>query len=274
MFTFAGPAVVSLIAASALQVVSPLAPGNAAGGQAASTMALVAWRNKLDTAKALPSESERRDAFLALLREALTGRQVELSGTSVADHVDPVDNRPAPIVNFDMHLQEKKSFQANPAVSARSLATNFGYYFTAKRIPYVVIGPAALDPRGPVFTRMAAEHELYHAEHHVGDPRPLEDRELETWTAMFVNYFADVHTFRQRWAPMVAYYDDASPVERKIALDKLLAYRASPPASQMSQSDSAAVRAAFDEWLGRRRTDPRTAQSRLVADLEKAIGPS
>ena len=106
-------------------------------------MALVAWRNKLDTAKALPSESERRDAFLALLREALTGRQVELSGTSVADHVDPVDNRPAPIVNFDMHLQEKKSFQANPAVSARSLATNFGYYFTAKRIPYVVIGHAA-----------------------------------------------------------------------------------------------------------------------------------
>ncbi|HXG55456.1 MAG TPA: hypothetical protein VNJ03_08780, partial [Vicinamibacterales bacterium] len=163
-------------------------------------------------------------------------------------------------------------YSANPEASTRSLATNFGYYFTVKGVAYVVLGPAALDPRGPVFTRLSSGHELFHAEHHVGDPRPLEDRELETWTAMFVNYFHDIHPFRQRWAPMVSYYEQANPVEQKIALDKLVAYYRAPPASVETKSDSAAVGAAFTDWVARRKKDAETSSSKLVRDLEAAIG--
>ncbi len=205
------------------------------------------------------------------MREALKDRDVQPSGTKSPDQVHPDDNRPVPAVNFDVNLQKKTAYSANPEAATRSLATNFGYYFTVKGVAYVVLGPAALDPRGPVFTRLSAGHELFHAEHHVGDPRPLEDRELETWVAMFVKYFQDIHTFRQRWAPMVSYYEQANPVEQKIALAKLVAYYRAPPASVETKSDSAAVGAAFADWVARRKKDAETSSSKLVRDLEAAI---
>ncbi len=251
-------------------------PAPPAGQPPASTTSAAAvseWRDKLTAAKALTDESQRRDALLALMREALKDRDVQLSGTKSPGQVHPDDNRPVPVVNFDINLQNKAAYHANPEAATRSLATNFGYYFTVKGVAYVVLGPAALDPRGPVFTQLSAGHELYHAEHHVGDPRPLEDRELETWTAMFVKYFHDIHPFRQRWAPMVSYYEKANPVEQKIALDKLVAYSRAPPSSTETKSDSAAVSAAFQDWLARRNKDVETTSSKLVRDLEAAIAP-
>jgi hypothetical protein len=237
---------------------------------AAQAPELLEWRKKVTNAKALEDEAQKREALAGLVREALMSREVRLSGTKSTDQVDPEDNQPAPIVNFDLHLNRKTSYQFRPGSATRSLQSNFGYYFTVHGTPYVVLGPAALDPRSPVFTRMAAEHELFHAQHHVGDPRPIEDRELQTWTEMFVRYFHDIHQFKQRWGPLVAYYEDADPGERRTALDRLAAYYRVPSASA-DEAERTKLRAAFEEWLGRRKKDAETSSAKLVQDLEKAI---
>ena len=204
--------------------------------------ALVEWRKKVTEAKALQDETQKRDAMLALVREALPSHEVRPAGTN---------NEPAPVINFDTRLEKT------------------GNYFVAQGRPYVVLGPKSLDPRSPVFTRMIAEHELFHAKHHVGDPRPLVDRELETWTHVFVTYFHEVYPFKQRWAPLVSNFEESDPGERKVALDKLVSYYRTPAVGD--EEAKAKVRVAFDEWLGRRRKDPATASSKLVADLDSAI---
>ena len=218
------------------------------------------WRARVTAARALDDLSLKKEAMLLLIREALSPNQVELSGELHPDQVHPSDNKPAPIFNFDFRLNQKTSAQARSGVAPRSLQNNFGYYFSYQGVGYVVLGPVALDPRGPVFTRLAAEHEMFHADHHVGDPRAGSDRELETWTTMFAKFFPDVHQFKQHWRPMLSYYDDATPKERVAAVQRLFQYRATAPAE---------MRAAFDEWLVRRKAD--TPQSKFVEDLEQAI---
>lgn len=239
--------------------------------QESADPALFAWRQKVTAAKALDDETVKRDTLLALVREALRTREVRLSGNAHNDQVHPDDNQPAPVVNFDARLNQKSSVKFRPSTVTRPLQNNFGYYFTSDGAGYVVIGPAALDPRSPVFTRMAAEHELFHANTHVGDPRPLEDRELETWTQMFVTFFHEVHRFNQRWAPMLAYYDEADPGERKAAIDRLAAYYRAPPSAAGDDAARLEIRTAFEEWLARRKKDSSASGARLITDVEKAI---
>lgn len=241
-----------------------------AAAQEDAVPALMQWRTKVTAAKGLDDEAQKREAMLALVREALVGREVRPAGSTHHDQVHPDDNQPAPIVNFDHRLNQKTSARARQDTPTRSLQGNFGYYFSFRGAGYVVIGPAALDPRSPVFTRMAAEHELFHAQKHVGDSRPLAARELETWTQMFVTYFHDVHQFNQRWAPMLAYYDDTEPGERAKAIARLAAYYRTPPLDDAAAKEK--VRTAFAEWLARRKKD--TAASALVSDLERALAPA
>jgi hypothetical protein len=219
------------------------------------------WRTRVEAAKALTDVTARNDAMLALMREALDPHEVQMSGTSNATNVDPDDNQPAPILNFDPLLNEKQSAAPRSGGPTRSLKNNFGYYFSYQGKGYVVLGPASLDRRDPVFTQLAAEHELYHAMNHVGDGRPLNDRELETWSKMFVVFFPRVHQYRQQWAPMLNYYDDASEPERAAAMERLV--------SLYQRSDSA-IRNAFEEWLIRRRED--RASSQMVSHLSAALG--
>lgn len=219
------------------------------------------WRARVTAAKALEDETQKRDALLALVREALSGRDVRLSGTSNVKHVDPADNAPAPVVNFDVRLNRKMSASLRSGAESRSLQGNFGYYFSKDGKAYVVLGPAALDPRSAAFTRLAADHELFHAEHHVGETRPIHDRELETWSHMFTRYFHDLSEFKQRWAPMLGYYEEADAAERRRALDRLVAYYRS------ATNDS--IRVSMREWLAARRRD--SAASWLVRDLEAAL---
>ena len=218
------------------------------------------WRARVTAARALDDPSLKKEAMLLLVREALSPHRVELSGEIHPDQVHPSDNKPAPIFNFDLRLNQKTSAQARSGVTPRSLQNNFGYYFSYQGVGYVVLGPAALDPRGPVLTRLAAEHEMFHAGHHVGDPRGGADRELETWTTMFVRFFDEVHQFKQQWRPMLNYYDDATPKEQVAAVQRLIQYRSAAPAP---------ARAAFDEWMVSRKTD--TPSSRFLQDLEQAI---
>jgi len=227
------------------------------------------WERKVTEAKALLDDTKKGEAMLALVREALGSKEVRLSGDVHTGQVHPEDNQPAPVVNFDPRMNKKNSY----ATAARRLETSPAYYFLGKGTPYVVLGPRALDPRSPVFTRLQAEHELFHAKHHVADPRPVTDRELETWTHVFVTLFHEVHPFKQKWAPLVTNYEEADPGERKAALDKLVAYYRMP-ASASDDAGRAIIRTAFDEWLGRRKKDADTSTSRLVQDLEKAFASS
>ena len=219
------------------------------------------WRTTVTAAKAITTPEERNAALLALIRQALPGRVVELAGTKDVNQIDIEDFKPAPTVNFDPLLNQKTSAERKAGGPTRSLKNNFGYYFSANGVPYVVIGPAALDARSPVFTELAAEHELFHAENHVGDARTLADRELETWTTMFTRYFDRVHRFRQQWAPMLGYYEDASPEERKSAIERLAAYR------HAAHADDAR---AMNDWMVLRKSS--APSSALIRDLEAVIG--
>jgi hypothetical protein len=230
---------------------------------------LLEWRKRVTEAKSLEDETRRRDAMLALLREALHPLEVTHSGLNYEDRVHPDDNVPAPTVNFDARLNQKTSARPRSGAPTRSLENNFGYYFSMGGVGYVVIGPAALDPRSPMLTRLAAEHELFHAMHHVGDPRPIDDRELETWSQMFVTFFHDVYQFRQRWGPMFAYYGKASDGERRAAIDRLVAYYRDPAAPSDGERTAVDVRMAFEEWLERRQTEKGTKT--LINDLEGAL---
>ena len=257
----------SLLTFCASNVATPDAPETAPQevASAASTSESSAdWRARVTQARAIEDPALRAQAMLELLRAALPDREFRLSGEKHADAVHPDDNQPAPIVNFDPRLNQKTSARPRSGAATRSLQNNFGYYFSRSGVPYVVVGPAALDPRGPVFTQLAVEHEMYHAENHPGDRRSLDDRELETWSHMFVRYFDDIHQYKQRWAPMLAYYRNASPEERVLAIDRLAGY--------YRATSSADVRTAFEEWIARRKAD--SASSQLIADLEKAVGVS
>lgn len=242
----------------------------AAFAQPAVDPALLEWRTRLTAAKSHEGEAQRRDALLVLMREALSKYDVRLSGSKHADEVHPEDNQPAPIINFDVRLNLKTSARGRSGAAPRSLQGNFGYYFSTGGNGYVVLGPAALDPRSPVFTRLAAEHEMFHAEHHVGDRRSLDERELETWTTMFVRYFHEVHQFRQQWAPMLAYYERATAGERQRAIERLATYYRSPPAGFEDEAGASTLRAAFRQWLARRQKG--AAASQFVRDLERALG--
>lgn len=252
-------ALLSLFAAALLGACTASAPAIPAPVATAPTPA--DWRARVTAAKASADSAQRSAALLALIREALPGRTVELSGTKDPDQIDRADYQPAPIVNFDPLLNQKTSAERKSGGPTRSLKNNFGYYFSADGVPYVVIGPAAVDARSPLFTELAAEHELFHAENHVGDSRPLADRELETWTTMFTRYFDDVHRFRQQWAPMLSYYETASPEERKAAIERLSAYH---------RTASADLSAAMNEWMARRKSE--SQRSALIRDLEQVIG--
>lgn len=219
------------------------------------------WRTRVEAAKALTDTGARNDAMLALIREALDPHEVRMSGTSNATNVDPDDNQPVPLLNFDPRLQEKQSGKPRSGGPTRSLKNNSGYYFSDQGKGYVVLGPASLDRRDPVFTQLAAEHELFHAMNHVGDGRPPDDRELETWSTMFVVFFPRMHQYRQPWAPMLGYYDDATEPERAATTERLLSFyqRADPT-----------IRSAFEEWLSRHREKRRPSQ--MVSDLSTALG--
>lgn len=228
------------------------------------------WERDVQAAQAITDTEQRRDAMVALVRQPLggTGIQVEVAGNSSPTQVHPDDYRPAPVLNFDINLNNKSSWPSSPGAPTRSLSNNYGYFFTRGSAAYAIIGPRALDPRSPAFTRMYAEHELYHTQHHVGGTASFDDEELETWTQDFRNYFHHLYRFRQQWEPLVGYYERATQGARQRALDQLVDYYNNPP---VPADQAAAVQAAFGRWLRRRLRDPDDASKQLIQDLESRL---
>jgi hypothetical protein len=199
--------------------------------------------------------------MLALVREALTssGLEVRPVGTTSLITIEPEDYQPVPIINFDMNLGEKR----------RNEGTAF--FFDYEGEPYVILGPGSLHTRGPVTTRAAVEHELFHARFHLGDPRPLADRELEVWTHVFTTMFHEMYPHKMLWSPLVSFYEDASRVEQQLSLDKLVDYFNNPPDPPVAPQCAPETRSEFMAWLERRINDEDTSSSQLIHDLQEKL---
>ena len=233
----------------------------------------------------------------ALVETAIASmkRKVVVAKTSPGGSVDPKDYQPLPDLNFDINLNTKRSKPlssgAAAAAATRSLAPNYGYFFTDGGNTYVILGPNALNEDSPVFTQMYAEHELYHTTHHIAaaaksspsapTTKPtttpaastdFEDQEVETHTQDFINYFHQLHSFRPAWGPLIDYYEKASAPAQKSALALLQGYYKSPPSPPIAAADVSKIKKAFEAWVRRRLKDSATASKKLIQDLSSSLG--
>lgn len=236
-----------------------------------SPIASKSWKEKVYAARNITDMSLKRDAMVALVQDALegTGIQVHVAGESLLEQVYADDYERAPVLNFDIHLNDKRTFRVGPDGTARSLGKNSGYFFTDNFISYAIIGPRAINPNSPVFTQLYADHELYHAAYHVGTELNRPDRELEAWTINFRDYFHKIYNFRSSWAPLISYYQDATPATRQWAMDQLVDYYDNPPSPPILPADISDIQGAFTRWLLRRLQDPSHKKMLLIQDLEK-----
>jgi hypothetical protein len=248
------------------------------------------WRTDVAAAR----RANDAPAMAALVNLALAPLKMKstLAATSPGGAVTPADYRPLPDLNFDLHLNSKTSKPLGAGAATRSLSPNYGYSFTDGGKTYVVLGPKVLNEDSPIFTRMYAEHEMYHAAHHFGGaaaspaapapapgpapaPAPAakaSDQELEAWTHDFLSYFHQLRSFRPAWAPLIGYYETASEAAQKSALALLIAYHKAPPSPPIAAADLPDVQQAFEAWIRRRLGDPATAAKKLVKDLSSALG--
>ncbi len=236
------------------------------------------WRRGVHAAEEMNDETAKRNAMVTLVRQALCPLNIEVAvaGNSSPDKVHPEDYRPVPIINFDINLNRKQSWPSRPAAPTRFLTTNYGYFFTRGSAVYAIIGPNSLNPQSPAYTRMAAEHELFHAQRHArrteGDVEP----ELEAWTHDFVNYFHQLGRkvppgvyLGASWTPLLEYYKRTSDEDaRRTALEQLVNYYNNPPGSGAEQEE---VRETFRLWLGRR--DPSSLLIRHLKDRLRLGAP-
>ena len=238
------------------------------------------WSGDLKAAKEIADETERSSAMASLVQQALCSLnlQVNTAGNKHPNNVNPDDYKPSPVVNFDIELNQKQSWPLEQGAKTRKLEKNYGYNFRTGATLYIILGPYALDPNGPDYTRRAAEHERYLAERYTKGAAEVSqfDAEVDTWTQDFVKYFlllgrkgqgpkSEPMYFGNGWQPLVdLYYEKASADAKKKALEKLVGFYKNPPVSGDKQK---AAKELFELWIERR---DQTKQ--LVIDLKKELG--
>jgi hypothetical protein len=271
---------------------SPLDFALSAAPAGAPARAPANWSKDVTDAKT----AKDADKMAALVETAIASmkKKVVVAKTSPGGSVDPKDYQPLPDLNFDINLNTKKSKPLSSGTAAaaatRSLAANYGHFFTDGGKTYVVIGPNALNEDSPIYTRMHVEHELYHTKHHVAAAKSttsapttkpatapatstdFDDKELETYTQDFINYFHQLHSFGTKWGPLIEYYEKASAVVQKSALTLLQAYYKSPPSPPIAATDAPKIKKAFETWARRRLNDSATSTKKLIQDLSSSLG--
>lgn len=237
------------------------AAGTAGPGQVLR-QAAKPWRERVAAAKAETDPKVQRTLLTALVQEALaTGYQVNVvAATPASGAVDPAQYQAAPAINFDFNLENKEYWPG--AGRKGKLGPRTGYFFSSAGKGYAIIGPGAIEESTPALTRMAADHELFHATHHMGKG-VADNQELEAWVDAFVHYFHQVYTARKSWLPLIMYYEGADSSARKKALDALVAYFGQQPAD---------IQRAILNWLARRKRDSGSKQ--LVVDLTAKLPAS
>ena len=240
-------------------------PGHPAPGSAGLGQALLeevkSWGDRVREAQAETDAKKRRVTFIALVQEALAGYTLfVVPASSSSGPVNPKDYRPVPAINFDLHLENKEYWPG--AGRKGKLGPRAGYFFSAAGKAYAIIGPGAIEASTPALTKMHADHELFHATHHVDSDKSFNDRELEAWTNAFIHYFHQVYKARGQWKPLIDYYEGATKSARKTALTALVSYY-----GQQSEE----VQKAMLVWLKRRQGD--MADKLLVKHLAGRLVP-
>ena len=235
-------------------------PGTAALGQALLEE-VKSWGDRVREAQAETDAKAKRAALIALVQEALTGYTLFIvPDSSSSGPVASKDYQPSPAINFDLHLEDKEHWPG--AGRKGKLGPRTGYFFSTEGKGYAVIGPRAIEASTPALTKMHADHELFHAVHHVDSDKSFNDRELETWTDAFTRYFHEVHTAGKQWKPLIDYYESATEGAQKKALTALVAYYTNQPE---------AIQKALWLWLKRRKKD--MADKLLVKHLTGRLVP-
>lgn len=218
--------------------------GTAAPGQVLREEAR-SWGERVRQAKAEADAKARHTALIVLVQDALAGYALHIVPPSPSSGpVRPEQYKPAPAINFDFYLEEKEYW---PGAGRKGrLGPRTGYFFSAAGQGYAIIGPRAIEESTPALTRMHADHELFHATHHVSGDKPFNDRELEAWTDAFVRYFHQVYIARKSWKPLIDYYEGATEASQKKALTALVDYFNKQPEE---------IQKAMLAWLRRRQKD-------------------
>ncbi|MFQ5855835.1 MAG: hypothetical protein ACE5LU_09360, partial [Anaerolineae bacterium] len=97
------------------------------------------------------------------------------------------------------------------------------------------------------------------------------DAELDAWTRDFRNYFHQLYRYRPQWAPLIGYYQRATPAARRRALGRLVAYYNNPPSPPIPAADVSRVQAAFARWLRRRLRSSTHGSMQLIQDLNSRL---
>ncbi|MDX2152675.1 MAG: DUF4157 domain-containing protein [Bryobacteraceae bacterium] len=248
---------------------APAAP-RAADAACTTPLTGAAWTQAVDAANAHSDENAKRDALANLVRNAVCplGITVHTATQTHADEVHPDDYQQAPVLNFDIHLHQKRRWQSQRVVGEQP-----GYFFSRGERGWSILGPLAISNDTPLHTRMYAQHELYHSTHHRGSDAQgsAADQELETWTNDFVNYFHQFYAERvyPAFGPLAQYYNNASPEARRRAIDRLAGHFRNPPPDV---GDADEFRRQFRLWLVRSETRRVELTRQLVTDLRAAIG--
>jgi len=230
------------------------------------------WEQRVNAAKA-ETDQTKKLAALAQLAQQAVGKAATVHAVPLGKTLDPSQLKAAPEVNFDLNLNQKQSWPATQNAPTRLLAKNAGYAFSKGADTFIVLGPSALDPKSPLFTEMFVAHELFHVTQHLAPgkrPKRAQTKEeeageeLEAWTNDFTTYFERLYQFRQQWAPLLAYYEDADATHRKASIASIVAfYKAADPK----------IQAAVHRWLKRRQAEPAQASLKMVQDLAAALPP-
>jgi Domain of unknown function (DUF4157) len=249
------------------------------------------WRKDVHDAKMAKDAA----GLAKLVETALAANKIKVvvAKTNPGGNVDPKDYRPLPDINFDINLTTKSSKPLSSGATAiaatHSLGVNYGYSFSDAGQKYVVLGPNALSEDTPIITEMCYWHEIYHTTHHIGTgsaqpataahgPTPTvptyKDEEVEAYSHDFLNYFHQLHSFRLQWAPLINFYEGASPAAQRSALALLTNYYNNPPSPPIPNADVPAIKKAFEDWLRRRMRDTATSSKKLIQDLSTALGVS
>lgn len=239
------------------------------------------WRASVSNAR---TDEEK----IALVQSRLCKSTVALAGNKCASQEHPDDLQAVPTINFDPLLNQKRRFshdrncdgtrKREPGAGSGSgkpemLRDNAGHAFRAQKTKYVVLGPKVLE-KGPWEPKRTAEHELYHAEHHLESSDETHEHELEAYVQDFKKYFTlmgsmkrgphdaatntqpDIY-FGSSWMELARAYAAADAKRRPLYLDDLMEfYKESPPPTQLL----------FREWLKRRDSDVE-----LVKDLNSGL---
>jgi hypothetical protein len=229
------------------------------------------WEQQVNAAKQEANVTTRSRLMTALVRQALgNAYTVREAGTSSMGAVDPADYDASPTVNFDVRMEGKTR-----SGSSRLIGAQTGYFFSrtagATTTGYAIIGPRALDPRGEVYTRAAADHELFHAAHHARATGSHDDQELEAWTDEFVHYFVATYIGREAWKPLIDYYEGATTAARTAAIQSITRFYNSLSTAAGTGTVTRSERERFETWLRRRLNDATTQNKALMTDLSTAL---